>query len=99
MVRFSAVFVAAVALAVPGGASARPSQTTRSAAVPAGPTFVISGRGWGHGVGMSQYGARGFAETGATYSQVLAHYYPGTELGRAPVANVRVLLVEAKKAL
>lgn len=37
-------------------------------------------RGDGHGVGMSQYGARVMAENGYDYQQILAHYYPGTEL-------------------
>lgn len=35
----------------------------------------------GHGVGMSQWGARYLAEDGYTYQEILAHYYPGTELG------------------
>ncbi len=56
------------------------------------PTFVFQGYGWGHGVGMAQYGANGFAEQGWTYDQILAHYYPGTELGPAPAKHVRVLL-------
>jgi SpoIID/LytB domain protein len=60
------------------------------------PQFVISGHGWGHGVGMSQYGAYGYAQKGYTYDQILAHYYPGTELGAAPVDKVRVLLGAAK---
>jgi stage II sporulation protein D len=60
------------------------------------PQFVISGHGWGHGVGMSQYGAYGFAQKGYTYDQILAHYYPGTELVAAPVDKVRVLLGSAK---
>lgn len=34
----------------------------------------------GHGVGMSQWGAKALAENGKTYSEILAHYYPGTEL-------------------
>ena len=55
-------------------------------------TFVIQGFGWGHGVGMAQYGANGFAEDGWTYDQILAHYYPGTELGPAPAKQLRVLL-------
>jgi len=38
---------------------------------------VLSGRGWGHGVGMGQYGARGRAERGQTYDQILAAYYNG----------------------
>jgi SpoIID/LytB domain protein len=56
------------------------------------PHFVISGHGWGHGVGMSQYGAYGYAQKGFTYDQILAHYYPGTALESAPVNRVRVLL-------
>lgn len=38
------------------------------------------GSGWGHGVGMSQYGAKTLAEQGYAYSQILGFYYPGTEL-------------------
>ena len=41
-------------------------------------TFYVTG--YGHGVGMSQYGANVLAEQGMTYSEILAHYYPGTEL-------------------
>jgi SpoIID/LytB domain protein len=59
-------------------------------------TFVASGRGWGHGVGMSQYGALGYANEGWTYDQILGHYYVGAELGPAPVARVRVLVAEAR---
>jgi stage II sporulation protein D len=66
---------------------------------PGVPTFVISGRGWGHGIGMSQWGALGFAQRGYVYARILAHYYRGTTLGRAPVARVRVLLVEDKRSL
>ena len=61
-------------------------------------TFVVSGRGWGHGVGMSQYGALGYANDGWTYDQILAHFYTGAELGPAPVARVRVLVAEARPA-
>ena len=42
--------------------------------------FVFSVTGFGHGVGMSQYGAKVMARDGADYRQILAHYYPGTEL-------------------
>jgi stage II sporulation protein D len=63
------------------------------------PTFVITGRGWGHGVGLSQWGAYGFARQGATYDRILAHYYSGTTLGPAPVSRVRVLLVPGKSRL
>jgi stage II sporulation protein D len=43
-------------------------------------TFVFAGRGFGHGVGMSQWGAQGMALRGASYRQILAHYYVGTAL-------------------
>ena len=55
--------------------------------------FTIRGAGFGHGVGMSQYGALGFAQQGRTYDQILAHYYTGTALGTTdPAATVRVLI-------
>jgi SpoIID/LytB domain protein len=55
--------------------------------------LLISGGGDGHGVGMSQEGALGYAEHGFTYQAILAHYYTGTGLGTAPPgAQVRVLM-------
>ena len=42
--------------------------------------FLFRVKGYGHGVGMSQYGANVMAESGADYAEILAHYYPGTEL-------------------
>ncbi|HEX3910793.1 MAG TPA: SpoIID/LytB domain-containing protein [Solirubrobacteraceae bacterium] len=55
--------------------------------------LVISGGGYGHGVGMSQEGALGYAEHGFTYQAILAHYYTGTALGTAPPnTQVRVLM-------
>ena len=47
-----------------------------------GDEVVISGYGWGHGIGLSQYGAQAFAEKGHTYEDILAHYYKGTTLKR-----------------
>jgi stage II sporulation protein D len=41
-------------------------------------TFVFKGRGFGHGVGLSQWGAQGMALTGSSAEQILAHYYRGT---------------------
>ena len=43
-------------------------------------TFTIVTRGYGHGVGMSQYGADFMARQGSSAEEILAHYYPGTEL-------------------
>src|ERR1700712_1695620 len=57
-------------------------------------TFTIRGAGFGHGVGMSQYGAMGYAEHGSSAAQILAHYYSGTALGTTdPNRRVRVQLV------
>ena len=67
-----------------------------SAAVPAtadaAVRHVIRGAGFGHGIGMSQYGAYGYALEGAKYPGILAHYYKGTRLSTAPSRPVRVLL-------
>lgn len=42
--------------------------------------YIFEGTGWGHGVGMCQEGARGMAEKGYNYRQILQFYYPGTEI-------------------
>jgi stage II sporulation protein D len=47
-----------------------------------GDAAVFHGRGSGHGVGLCQWGARGRALSGASYRQILAHYYPGAEIRR-----------------
>jgi stage II sporulation protein D len=60
----------------------------------AGTKLVVTGHGWGHGVGMSQWGAYGYARHGWTWQRILGHYYPGTALADAPVSKVRVLLLE-----
>jgi stage II sporulation protein D len=55
--------------------------------------FTIRGAGFGHGVGMSQYGAYGFAQNGWAYRDILGHYYTGTAIGNLdPAQRVRVLL-------
>jgi stage II sporulation protein D len=60
--------------------------------------FLVDGRGWGHGVGLSQYGARGYAQAGWGYQRILAHY-PTTELTSVPARPVRVLLLGSKAAV
>src|SRR5580765_363184 len=52
-----------------------PAATARAAGPP---TFAITGSGFGHGVGMSQYGAFGMALDGNNVTQILQHYYTGT---------------------
>src|SRR5690349_24581936 len=72
-----------VALAAP--ASAQSSKKT---------TFTIKGAGFGHGVGMSQYGALGYAQNGWDAARILGHYYTGTSLGTTdPNKKVRVQLI------
>ena len=53
---------------------------------------VIRGAGFGHGIGMSQYGAYGYALEGAKYPGILAHYYKGTSSPAPLIGAVRVLL-------
>ena len=43
-------------------------------------TLHIIGGGWGHGVGMCQFGARGMAKAGINYNDILSHYFPGVNL-------------------
>ena len=55
-------------------------------------TVVVRGAGFGHGIGMSQYGAYGFAQNGFSYQRILSHYYSNTNMGTAASKPVRVLL-------
>ena len=49
--------------------------------------FVFTVHGYGHGVGMSQIGANAMAKEGFSAEEILAHYYPGTELSPAEKAQ------------
>ena len=62
-----------------------------------GVSYRFEGRGFGHGVGMSQYGARGAAAAGLDAPAILAHYYRGTTLSTAPPAVLRVRLIERRR--
>jgi stage II sporulation protein D len=86
---FAAALLAAMGLSGPSATHAAP---------PANGTFFVSGHGWGHGVGLAQYGAYGYALHGWAAGDIVAHYYPGTDLGQAPVKRVRVLLVPGSKS-
>jgi stage II sporulation protein D len=46
-------------------------------------SYTFTGRGWGHGVGMCQYGAYGLARMGVKYDEIIKHYYTGVELTKA----------------
>ena len=55
-------------------------KSTLFTVVRSGHEFQFTGRGWGHGVGMCQWGARGMAQAGESWQEILAHYYPGAEI-------------------
>jgi stage II sporulation protein D len=55
--------------------------------------WVVNGHGFGHGVGMSQYGAYGYAQHGKGYRFILAHYYSGTTIGTLPEPRIVRVLV------
>jgi stage II sporulation protein D len=46
-------------------------------------SYTFTGRGWGHGVGMCQYGAFGLAKMGVKYDEIVKHYYSGVDLTKA----------------
>lgn len=80
MRRFLLIVLLAVGLAAPAGA---------------GTTFLVDGRGWGHGIGMSQYGARGYADAGFGYADILKRYYTGVAVEPKPQpASLRIWLGE-----
>ncbi len=60
--------------------------------VPADGVFRMQGSGWGHGRGMSQWGAHQAALSSVPYPQILSFYYPGTTLAPMPDSQIRVLL-------
>jgi len=78
--------LAAVAGAVLAGLLP-PTGTPASAAVTVPATFHLGGGGFGHGVGMSQYGAYGMAKEGAGVGTILTHYYTGIALPALPDAQ------------
>jgi stage II sporulation protein D len=91
--------LASTLLAASPGLPATTSSASSTATVltsPASSVVVFNGHGWGHGLGLSQWGAYGYAKHGWTFDKILAHYYTGTTLGPAKVSTVRVLLASAK---
>jgi stage II sporulation protein D len=70
------------------------------ASASAGSAFFVDGHGWGHGIGMAQWGAYGYAlHDDRSYDWILQHYYTDTTIGQTGVANVRVLLAEGRKSV
>jgi stage II sporulation protein D len=80
------VLSGAVALAVIGTSAVLttiPAHADSAVSASAG-SFTIRGAGWGHGWGMSQYGAYGAARKGLSWKQILSFYYRGTRLSKMP---------------
>ena len=98
--RTTIAFLLAAALAAQAASAARsPTASTAPPAVAAtlsAPVYVLTGGGYGHGVGLSQYGAMAQAKANRSYRDILGFYFPGTTIGAAPLAKVRVLVAEAK---
>jgi stage II sporulation protein D len=88
--RLVSLLLAALATAVLTGVATAGGTPAKPLA--ADPVFVVAGGGWGHGVGMSQWGAYGQAQAGRSFDQILGTYYAGTELSRSSKASVRVLM-------
>src|SRR3954463_4531316 len=63
-----------------------------SAAAASSSNWTIRGAGFGHGIGLSQYGAYGYAAHGANSQDIVLHYYKGTRLGNVAGRTIRVLL-------
>src|SRR5262249_6740052 len=80
------------------GVLASPSASADSSASSrTGRALVGTGHGFGHGVGLSQWGAEERAAAGQTFQQILSFYYPGTELKTVAGADVRVWLASRPK--
>ncbi len=67
----------------------------------AGDPITLYGSGWGHGLGLSQWGAYGLANDGWTSTQILTHFYSGTKVSKIaqPPRDIRVALATAEPAL
>jgi SpoIID/LytB domain protein len=72
--------------------SSSPAQAADWYPVPASRTFTLDGHGYGHGRGLSQWGAQGAATQGLSATQILDFYYPGTTRTQIGAPTVRVLL-------
>ena len=74
------------------------SDRTDDVALSVGNTVTLIGHGFGHGRGMGQYGAFGYAKRGWKYDQILAHYYGGTSAGKVDNPPVSVTLTQQPTA-
>ncbi|HEY1689189.1 MAG TPA: SpoIID/LytB domain-containing protein [Solirubrobacteraceae bacterium] len=78
---------------IAGGSAASAAKAKAKQPASSGKTLVIEGAGDGHGVGMSQWGALGYAEHGWSANAILAHYYAGTAIGHVSKQHIVKVLV------
>jgi SpoIID/LytB domain protein len=97
LVALTALLVAVMLVSAPH--AARSSGRQFVAPRGSGALFLFTGHGWGHGVGMGQWGAQGYALQGYTYDQILSAYYPGTAAGQTSASTIRVLVASGKRKL
>lgn len=88
-----ALLVSGVAAIVPASFTA-PARADEVYAVPEGAAWIVPGHGWGHGHGLSQWGAQGAATIGKSATEILSAYYPNTASGSS-AGSIRVVLTEA----
>lgn len=86
--RAVSVLTAALVVSLPAGSTAQ-----------AGTRVIIKGGGWGHGIGMSQYGAYGRALNGVGAERILKHYYTGVNIRRGRTGSVRVGLLQSQTTI
>ena len=105
-VSLTAALVAGAVLLVPAAAAHADGPVCPppgGVAVPAAPTptsgaLVVDGHGWGHSLGLSQYGAQGAARLGCSAGTILSTYYPGTTVAQVPLRSSVVLRLLAAEA-
>ena len=92
------ISVTVATLTLAGGLCAGPvAEGADSAVTPLNSNIVVTGAGWGHGKGMSQYGAWGAADAGLSHEKILAFYYPGTKIAKLKSGNTIRVWISADK--
>jgi SpoIID/LytB domain protein len=93
------LLVASVLVATGALTVAEPASADEVYPRPVGSSVVFKGHGWGHGIGLSQYGTLGGAKAGATWQEILAHYYQGTARTASGNPTIRVRVASLGSAV
>src|SRR5689334_13405926 len=81
-----------IAISVVAVPLAPPASAAEVYTMPQSGSWPVNGAGFGHGIGMSQWGTQGAALQGIPYDQILSFYYPGTSFGFIGSQKIRVQL-------